>query len=63
MDVKSELDAKHSEARETKAQSNSTLQQVQSELHTTKLSLEETRIREKQVKSNNRHLVFIRIVI
>ncbi|KAK3698829.1 hypothetical protein QZH41_016033 [Actinostola sp. cb2023] len=49
VDVKSELGARESEARESKAQSSVTLHQIQSELGTTKLALEETRIREKQL--------------
>jgi uncharacterized coiled-coil protein SlyX len=50
VDVKTELEASQSEARESKAKTNVSMSQILSELSTTKLALEETRIREKQVK-------------
>ncbi|EDO48576.1 predicted protein [Nematostella vectensis] len=47
--IKSELGVAESEARETRSKASMTQQQLRSELETTKLALEESRIREKQL--------------
>ena len=48
-EVKSELGAAECETRENKAKSDVTMQQIASELLTTKQALQETRTRERQV--------------
>ncbi|XP_031554608.1 coiled-coil domain-containing protein 170-like [Actinia tenebrosa] len=49
VDVKTELEASQSEARETMAKTSGSLSQVTSELNTTKIALEESRLRERQL--------------
>lgn len=50
-DLKNELEMTEAQAREKKARSLQTLQQLNSELQTTKQALEESRVREKQVQT------------
>lgn len=48
-DLKNELEMTENEAKAKKAHSSQTVQQLNSELQTTKQALEESRVREKQV--------------
>ena len=48
-DLKNELEMTETQAREKKAQTSQTLQQLNGDLQTTKQALEECRLREKQV--------------
>ena len=57
-DLRSELEMTEANAREKKAQSSQTVQQLNRELQTTKQALEESRVREKQVRKI-RKMLFI----
>ena len=57
-DLRSELEMTEANAREKKAQSSQTVQQLNGELQTTKQALEESRVREKQVRKM-RKMLFI----
>ena len=57
-DLRSELEVTEANAREKKAQSSQTVQQLNRELQTTKQALEESRVREKQVRKI-RKMLFI----
>lgn len=50
-DLKNELEMTENEAKAKKARSSQTVQQLNSELQTTKQALEESRVREKQVNT------------
>lgn len=57
-DLRSELEMTEANAREKKAQSSQAVQQLNRELQTTKQALEESRVREKQVRKM-RNMLFI----